>query len=44
VMLIYDVRPTFPLAQGIREDEWKVIGIRASVKFCSLQKLNSDHI
>jgi hypothetical protein len=21
VMLIYDVRPTFPLAQGIREDE-----------------------
>jgi lipoprotein-releasing system permease protein len=44
VMLIYDGRPAFPLAKGIREDEAKVTGVGESLKFCSLEKLDSDHI
>jgi lipoprotein-releasing system permease protein len=44
VMLIYDGRPAFPLAKGITENEAKVTGIGESLKFCSLENLDSDRI
>ncbi|MDR1591219.1 MAG: ABC transporter permease [Puniceicoccales bacterium] len=44
VMLIHGNRPVFPLAKGVTEDEAKVTGLGESLKFCSLEDLDSDRI